>query len=424
MSSGDWCKGKTKFTNARVAKMAENVSKALRDPILRERLANQKRLQINDVMQKLADSDHGWRVISNIEERYDTLTTRNIECECKNGHVQVLSVNDLLCNHRCITCLPTKNSGRLNRSYVHVNEFRSRLFQRFGERFSVNTDDYDGLNKNVEFTCNVCGTVFLKRPRVLLQEKHGCAQCARKAKSVVQQRTAEEFYRLERLANGDQYTYHPRPGQTYSNRDVIERTCRFCKKTIDQAIPGLLLSQTGCPICSQKRKHTTESFIEKATMIHGKDAFDYRAVKYVNNKVPVTITCKNGHTFQTTPSNHFGHGCPLCPTNRSISLGETEWLESLNIPLENRNVVINHNNRIFNVDGFINQTIYEYYGDFWHGNPKRFDPTEVHPRTHLTMHEHYTQTMEREQELRNAGYVVITMWESDWQTLRNSRRNR
>lgn len=41
--------------------------------------------------------------------------------------------------------------------------------------------------------------------------------------------------------------------------------------------------------------------------------------------------------------------------------------------MENREVVIKISGRIFKVDGFdpIINTIYEFYGDFWHGNPKK-----------------------------------------------------
>ena len=104
-----------------------------------------------------------------------------------------------------------------------------------------------------------------------------------------------------------------------------------------------------------------------------------------------------------------------------ISAGEIEWLDSLAIPQGNRNVWINVNSQKFNVDALINGTIYEYYGDYWHGNPKRFDPERINVHAGITMQELYEHTTTREQTLRDAGYVMITMWESDWIKLRNTR---
>jgi len=187
-------------------------------------------------------------------------------------------------------------------------------------------------------------------------------------------------------------------------------------------VPGHLWGH-GCSTCSEKRKHTTESFIAKSKMIWGSDTFDYSLVEYVNNKHHITLKCKkNNHTFSCTPSNHFSlKGCPHCAVKKFVSVGETEWLNSLNIPLDCRNKWINVNGQKFNVDGMINGTIYEYFGDFWHGNPKRFGPDRINPFCGLTMKELYDHTMTRKQALNEGGFVVIVMWEFDWMQLRKTR---
>lgn len=60
------------------------------------------------------------------------------------------------------------------------------------------------------------------------------------------------------------------------------------------------------------------------------------------------------------------------------------------------------------VDGFCDKTntIYEYFGDFVHGNPK-ISTNELFQRK-------YIGTMERINRLRELGFNVITMWHSDW----------
>lgn len=109
--------------------------------------------------------------------------------------------------------------------------------------------------------------------------------------------------------------------------------------------------------------------------------------------------------------------CNVC---NPPSVVEREWLNSLNIPQDCRNRWIFIGNKRYNVDGLINGTIYEFYGDYWHGHP-RYARDRINHLNKKTMSELYEHTMTREAELRAAGYVVITMWESDWMKLRKTR---
>lgn len=110
-----------------------------------------------------------------------------------------------------------------------------------------------------------------------------------------------------------------------------------------------------------------------------------------------------------------------CDKCNPQSAGEREWLDSLGVPVDCRNRWIFLGDKRFNVDGLINSTIYEYYGDYWHGNPKTQRPDTINHLSGISASEYYRRTMEREKILRDAGYVVVTMWESDWMNLRKSR---
>jgi hypothetical protein len=65
----------------------------------------------------------------------------------------------------------------------------------------------------------------------------------------------------------------------------------------------------------------------------------------------------------------------------------------------------------FDVDGFDirNNTFYEFYGDYWHGNPaiKQADPVLAKSR--------YIKTLERNKIIELLGFKLITIWESDWE---------
>ena len=68
----------------------------------------------------------------------------------------------------------------------------------------------------------------------------------------------------------------------------------------------------GCPKCSNNVKLNILEFIEKAEKIHG-NKYDYSKVEYVNNYTSVIIICKKHGEFLQKPFVHLlQHGCPSC----------------------------------------------------------------------------------------------------------------
>ena len=78
----------------------------------------------------------------------------------------------------------------------------------------------------------------------------------------------------------------------------------------------------------------------------------------------------------------------------------------------------------YHADGFCSDTntIYEYHGDYWHGNPKIFQPDDRNKTTKCTHGELYQKTLKKEEDIRRLGYNLVTMWESDWMRITNSIR--
>ena len=90
----------------------------------------------------------------------------------------------------------------------------------------------------------------------------------------------------------------------------------------------------------------------------------------------------------------------------------------MDIPDNNkyRNVIITINNKRYNVDAISwkNKTIYEFYGDYWHGNPKVFSSNDINKHNNKSFGNLYLETINREKELKKAGYKLITIWENDF----------
>lgn len=202
----------------------------------------------------------------------------------------------------------------------------------------------------------------------------------------------------------------------YINSKVkVEIYCETHQKYFWQT-PHDHLSSKGCPWCglerrAKKRLSSQKEFENKANKIHNYK-YDYSKTEYINDRTKLIIICNKHGEFVQTPNHHLrGDGCPKCST--SISKMETAWLNSLGITERQYKITIG--GKETKVDGFDpkTNTVYEFYGDFWHGNPKIYDSRKINLATNKSFGEMYFSTRERE-ELIKLNYKLITMWESDW----------
>ncbi len=81
--------------------------------------------------------------------------------------------------------------------------------------------------------------------------------------------------------------------------------------------------------------------------------------------------------------------------------------------------IIKIDKRTIKVDGYCkeNNTVYEFYGDYWHGNPNVFDSCEINKTINKTYGELYDMTKKREEIIISCGYNLKTIWESDFNML-------
>ncbi len=116
------------------------------------------------------------------------------------------------------------------------------------------------------------------------------------------------------------------------------------------------------------------------------------------------------------------NGCIKC-SNIGYSKPQIQWLEFLekyyNINIQhmgNSNQEYKIKNTRWKADGYCKDTntIYEFHGDFWHGNPKCYLETDKNNVSNKTMGYLYKKTLEREQKIKDLEYNLIVMWEYDW----------
>lgn len=169
------------------------------------------------------------------------------------------------------------------------------------------------------------------------------------------------------------------------------------------------LRGSGCKKCNTGRKILdTKDVIRRFKTTH-KDRYLYNKVIYTNIHKYVIITCKIHGDFSQTPNKHiYGRGCQKC--GEKCCIKETKWLDSLGV--KERQVRIGK----YVVDGFDSSTntIYEFNGDYWHGNPNKYNLNDINEKTKTTFKELYEKTLKKESFLKSIGYNVISIWETNF----------
>lgn len=230
-------------------------------------------------------------------------------------------------------------------------------------------------------------------------------------------KTSEEAIAHFQLVHGDRYDYSK---VIYLDaHKKVEIICRkhglFWQRANDHRLGK------GCWDCSyeirsektgKNKKKTLEQFIADAIKIHN-DRYNYSLVKYNGSFEKIKILCKKHGIFFQSPTVHLmGSGCKKCTIG--ISKLEKNWLDSLNVP--ERQYQIKIKKKIRCVDGYDpnTNTVYEFYGDFWHGNILMYPKNKKHPFLNLTYGDLHQRTLDKENEILNLGFELVTIWENEW----------
>ena len=267
---------------------------------------------------------------------------------------------------------------------------------------------------------------FKQQPSNHLQGQ-GCEKCGINKRSIESRYSTEEFIKkaidIHKDENNNSIYNYSKVIYYKSNINITI----ICKKHGDfLQKPSNHLQGQGCPKCVGQNK-TTDDFINDAINIHkdenNNQIYDYSLVNYINAKEKIKIICKIHGIFIQTPNSHLCHyGCPKCSIVKQHSKAQIQWL---NFIQKYYDIKIQHAenegeltipNTKFKADGYCKETntIYEYHGNYWHGNPKIFKEDEYNKTTKCTFGELYQKTLEKEQKIRDMSYKLITIWENDW----------
>ncbi len=275
-------------------------------------------------------------------------------------------------------------------------------------KYDYSKSNYINNNLKVEIICNIHGS-FFQIPSIHLNGC-GCQKCS----NVYKPTNKECIERFEKIHKNN-YNYSK---VNYDGKNTkVEIICS--KHGAFFQLPSNHLKGQGCPKCKGGIKTTKLQFIYQANKIHN-NKYDYSKSNYINNHNKIEIICPNHGVFWQTPTNHLqGKGCNKCI--HRISKCEIEFLNYLNIPdtKENRQVCILNKQ----VDGFDNKTntIYEFLGDYYHGNPLIYNENTYNQTCKKTFGELFKLTKNKFKQLTSNGYKIKYIWESDWKKFKKNK---
>lgn len=189
---------------------------------------------------------------------------------------------------------------------------------------------------------------------------------------------------------------------------------------------------TNCPFCSHYKLCDHNNL--EAMYPELKTQWDPSNLRPMKSYSPgcdkkVKWICKNNpkHQWRGIILNVTGFGrnkksgCPHCSTSKGYSNSQIEWFNKIE---QAENIDIQHALKpdgeykipgIGKVDGYCEDTntVYEYHGDYWHGNPLVFDHTQINPTVKTSYGDLYAKTMERDNKIRKLGYKLVVKWETE-----------
>lgn len=300
-----------------------------------------------------------------------------------------------------------------------TSEFIKRANNIHNNVYDYSLVNYINIMNHVKIICKKHGE-FHQTPNDHINSGHGCPKCGNIMKSIAKTLTTEHFIGRAQQVHGNKYDYSL--VKYVKNNAKIQIICML-HGTFIQTPNDHINSRSGCPTCgvvatSLAHTNTTEYFIGKARQVHG-NKYDYSLVNYTTTHDKVIIICKDHGAFRQRPNDHIGtgeNGCPKCGGH--VSTKETYWLNSQNVPdtSQFRQVCLRIDGIRYKVDGFdsTTNTVYEFWGDFWHGHPTRYNSTDINQVAHKTFGELYEKTQQKRQSILNAGYNLVEIWESDY----------
>ena len=279
-------------------------------------------------------------------------------------------------------------------------------------------EPYTGVNKKHLLECGVCQYSWTATLNNVIRGASGCPACSNKAK-----RDMSWLSGQLQLLNSTRVIQVRLLSDTFSGMHSSIAVACDNNHQWNVTISNLINGEQTCRICTGKAKKSTEQFINQLAVLRS-DVSVVECSVYTRAHDNMSFRCSNSHTWRTKPiSVLLGSGCPYCVT-KGYSKVAIDWLNSISLATgeriqhaENGGEYLIPDTKWY-ADGYCvaTNTIYEFYGSVYHGDLELFEPdARCHPfNKQVTAKYLHEKTIAREDEIRNLGYNVISIWEREY----------
>ena len=374
-----------------------------------------------------------------IEIHGDKIDYSQVIKEHINGHISKVPLKCNICKHEWSPQVEAHIKGKTGcpscagKAPWTFDRFISKAEEIHGDKidYSKVTKEHikNGCKSRVPLKCNICRYEWSPTVSVHINGKFNCPDCAGTAPW-----TLGRFLTKAKEIHGDKIDYSQVIEEHINGyTSKVPLICNVCQYEWSPTISDHINGKCGCPSCAGKAPWSLDRFLTKANEIHG-DKIDYSYVteEHINgrvSKVPLKCNiCK--HEWLAPISSHINSesGCPSC-VPKGYSKASIEWLKSIEL---NEGITIqcalspegefkipSPNNRYYRFDGYCisTNTVYEYHGDYWHGNPTIYDPNDINKTIGKSYGELYRKTIERENYIRSLGYNLVVRWETPFENV-------
>jgi rubrerythrin len=367
-----------------------------------------------------AKAKHGDKYKYHLVEYKDSKTKVKIVCE--NGHIFEQTPSHHINGDGCRKC---------RGYYRNIDDFISLSKDKFGpDSFYYLKSVFIDMNTPLTLICKK-GHEFKVTPVVHLREKSrgGCIECAKSLSKERMSYTQEDFINLAIIKHNGFYIYVK--VKYISSQEKVIIICPIHGEF--EQTPASHLGGAGCRACGVEKCRASKLFtendfdkiFEECATIHS-NKYIYSDVYRKDGYLFIEITCEKHGTFCQRYDHHKrGHGCFKCVIRYSKQ--QLEWLNYLSVTSDYIQHAQNDGEFLIPItnmyaDGYepTTNTIYEFQGDFWHGNPAVFNGEDINPVTQTTYASLYEKTQRKITKIKELGYNVYEMWENDWKKGKNA----
>lgn len=316
---------------------------------------------------------------------------------------------------------------------VAVDKFISKSNDIHNNYYDYSLVEYISPDNKVVIVCPIHGQ-FQQTPNSHINKKCGCPKCGyiKRAQNNLIKYGVDNVFKVTHIQQKQQHTKLLKHGDPYyTNRDKAVETMLntygidnfFRGKNYQSTIKKNNNIKYGC--------HPSQlNIVDVLPLLTN---YDWLFDEYITKRKSINLISKELKVSIQGVCNylHF-HDIPVTYTV-GFSKISIIWLEMI---MEQCQIHIQHmlnsstgeykipyknegsNKQLYmKVDGFCEatNTVYEFHGDRFHGNPKIFQLDELcHPFTDVPAGELYRETVEKEERIKNLGYNLIVMWEYDF----------